>query len=538
MFRMGYFDKQLDKPVTNAPEHRAVALDVARAGIVLLKNEKNILPLQVASVKSIAVIGPNAEVLRSGGGGSSMVIPVWSETPLNGIKRTFPNAAVSFAVGARLTGDVPAIEPQYFFLPNDTTGKNARLFNDMNLRPDDNGLVGEYFDNKELKGEPKLRRVDKNIEFRWGGDKPAEGFGVDNFSVRWTGRIQPAISGLYEITVASDDGIRLFIDGKLVIEHWNDHAVEARMAKINFESGKFYDVKVEYYENGGDAVALVGWTKPNENECAAAVDIAAKSEIALIFAGHSHYQESEGFDGQSIDLPENQIQLINEVAKVNRNTIVVLNAGTQVNLLPWLNNVRSLVWAFFPGQEGTQAMVEILSGAQNPSGKLPFTIAQRWEDYPSSENFPGADSVVEYKEGILVGYRYFDTKNIEPLFPFGFGMSYTTYALSNANVRSGKNGLVEISVDVQNTGSVSGSEVVQTYVKDIKPAVVRPEKELKAFARVTLNPGEKKRVSLKLSPSSFQYYDDISNNWVRSKGEYRIFVGTSSKNVVIAGTLK
>ena len=538
MFRMGYFDKQLDKPVTNAPEHRAVALDVARAGIVLLKNEKNILPLQVASVKSIAVIGPNAEVLRSGGGGSSMVIPVWSETPLNGIKRTFPNAAVSFAVGARLTGDVPAIEPQYFFLPNDTTGKNARLFNDMNLRPDDNGLVGEYFDNKELKGEPKLRRVDKNIEFRWGGDKPAEGFGVDNFSVRWTGRIQPAISGLYEITVASDDGIRLFIDGKLVIEHWNDHAVEARMAKINFESGKFYDVKVEYYENGGDAVALVGWTKPNENECAAAVDIAAKSEIALIFAGHSHYQESEGFDGQSIDLPENQIQLIYEVAKGIRNTIVVLNAGTQVNLLPWLNNVRSLVWAFFPGQEGTQAMVEILSGAQNPSGKLPFTIAQRWEDYPSSENFPGADSVVEYKEGILVGYRYFDTKNIEPLFPFGFGMSYTTYALSNANVRSGKNGLVEISVDVQNTGSVSGSEVVQTYVKDIKPAVVRPEKELKAFARVTLNPGEKKRVSLKLSPSSFQYYDDISNNWVRSKGEYRIFVGTSSKNVVIAGTLK
>ena len=137
--------------------------------------------------------------------------------------------------------------------------------------------------------------------------------------------------------------------------------------------------------------------------------------------------------------------------QINRNTIVVLNAGTQVNLLPWLNNVRSLVWAFFPGQEGTQAMVEILSGAQNPSGKLPFTIAQRWEDYPSSENFPGADSVVEYKEGILVGYRYFDTKNIEPLFPFGFGMSYTTYALSNANVRSGKNGLVEISVDVQNS---------------------------------------------------------------------------------------
>ncbi len=538
MFRMGYFDRQLDKPVTNAPEQRAVALDIARAGIVLLKNEKNILPLQAASVKSIAVVGPNAEVLRSGGGGSSMVIPASVETPLDAIRRTFPNATVSFAVGARLTGDVPAIEPHFFFLPDDTTEKNIRVYNAMNLRPDGNGLLGEYFDNKELKGEPKLRRIDKNIEFRWGGNKPADGFGVDNFSVRWTGRIKPALSGTYEITAASDDGIRLFIDGKPVIDHWNDHAVEARMAKINLDSGKFYDVKVEYYENGGDAVALLGWTKPNENECKAAIDIAAKSEIALIFAGHSHYQESEGFDGQSIDLPENQIQLINEVSKVNRNTIVVMNAGTQVNLLPWINNVRSLVWAFFPGQEGAQAMVEVLTGVQNPSGKLPFTIAKRWEEYPASANFPGTDSTVKYEEGILVGYRYFDTKKIEPLYPFGFGMSYSTFALSNAKVQSKKNGVVEISVDVKNTGSVSGSEVVQVYVKDLAPAVVRPEKELKAFARVTLNPDEQKKIVLKLSASSLQYYDDIVKKWVRSKGEYQIFVGTSSRNVVLAGTIK
>lgn len=524
MFRMGYFDKQLDKPTTNAPEHRAVALDVARAGIVLLKNENNILPLNPASVKSVAVIGPNAEVLRGGGGGSSMVIPASSETPLDGIKRTFINAAVSFAVGARLTGDVPSIEPQFFFLPNDTTGKN--------------GLLGEYFDNKELKGEPKLRRVDKNIEFRWGGDKPAEGFGVDNFSIRWTSKLKPAVSGTYEITAASDDGIRLFIDGKLVIDHWSDHAVEARMAKINLEAGKNYDVKVEYYESGGDAVALLGWTKPNENEFTAAVDIAKKSDLAVIFAGNSHYQESEGFDRQSIDLPENQIQLINEVAKVNQNTIVILNAGAQVNLLPWINNVRSLVWAFFPGQEGTQAMLEVLTGAQNPSGKLPFTLAKKWEDYPAVGNFPGASGEVEYKEGILVGYRNFDTKKVEPLYPFGFGMSYTIFAVSNMKVQSKKNGNYEISVDVKNTGAVSGAEVVQVYVKDLKPKVVRPEKELKAFSRVTLNAGEQKTVVLKLNPSSFEYYDDIKNGWARSKGGYQVLVGTSSKNIVSIGNLK
>ena len=524
LFRMGYFDKQLDKPMTNAPEHRAVALDVARSGIVLLKNDKNILPLNPASYKSIAVIGPNAEMLRTGGGGSSMVIPVSSESPLDGVKKTFPSANVSFAVGARLTGDVPSIEPEFFFLPNDTTGKN--------------GLLAEYFDNKELKGEPKLRRVDKNIDFRWGGEKPAEGFGVDNYSVRWTGKLKPAVSGNYEITAASDDGIRLFIDGNLVIDHWSDHAVEARMAKIQLEAGKLYDIKVEFYENGGDAIALLGWTKPNENEFVQAVEIAKKSELAIIFAGNSHYQESEGFDRQSIDLPENQVQLINEVSKVNPNTIVVLNAGAQVNLLPWIDNVRSLVWAFFPGQEGTQAITEVLTGAVNPSGKLPFTIAKKWEDYPAYGNYPGANGEVEYKEGILVGYRYFDTKKIESEYPFGFGLSYTTFTLSDLKVTSKGKDNYSVQVKVKNTGSVPGTEVVQVYVKDKKPKVLRPEKELKAFARVTLNAGEEKTVTLKLDKSSFEYYDDVKNAWTRSKGGYEIMVGTSSKNVPLVYNMK
>jgi beta-glucosidase len=518
MFRMGYFDKQLDKPLPNAPEQRSVALDVARAGIVLLKNQDAVLPLNPSIVKSVAVIGPNAEVLRSGGGGSSMVIPASSETPLRGLQRTFSNAAVTYAVGARIMGDAPPIEPQFFFLPNDTTGQN--------------GLLGEYFDNKDLNGEPKLRRVDKNIEFRWGGEKPAEGFEKDIFSVRWTGRLKPLLSGTYEITVASDDGMRLFIDGNLVIDHWSDHAVEARMAKIDLQGGKLYDLRVEFYENTGDAVALLGWLKPNENDLAAAVEIAKKSELAVIFAGNSHFQESEGFDRQSIDLPENQIQLINEIAKVNSNTIVVMNAGAQVNLLPWMNNVRALVWAFFPGQEGTQAMMEVLTGVQNPSGKLPFTIAKQWADYPSAANFPGSEGEVEYKEGIMVGYRYFDTKNVEPLFPFGFGLSYTTFALSNMTVQPKKNGVTEVSVEVKNTGVAAGAEVIQVYVNDKKPALIRPEKELKAFARVVLNPGEQKRVVLTLNASAYEYYDDIKNRWTTSKGGYRIFIGTSSRNTV------
>jgi beta-glucosidase len=524
MFRMGYFDTKLDKPTTNAPEQRSVALDVARAGIVLLKNENNILPINALAYKSIAVLGPNAAVARTGGGGSSMVVPFSAESPLDGMKRTFHGAVISYAVGARLTGDVPSIEPPYFFLPNDTLNRN--------------GLEAEYFTNKELQGEPKLRRIDKNIDFRWGGDKPAEGIGVDSFSVRWKGRIKTEMSGEYEFTMASDDGMRVFMNGKLLIDHWSDHAVEARTAKFTLEAGKFYDITVEYYENAGDAVALLGWMKPNESGLQTAVEFAKKSDVAIVFAGNSQYQESEGFDREFITLPENQIELINEVAKVNPNTIVVLNAGAQVTLHPWINNVKALVWAFFPGQEGTQAITNVLTGQVNPSGKLPFTIAKQWEDYPAFGNFPGPKGEVEYKEGILVGYRYFDTKHVAPEFPFGFGMSYTTFALSNVKVKSNGKDNYSVSVSIKNTGSVAGAEVVQLYVKDMKAKVFRPEKELKAFAKVNLNAGEQQTVTMKLNRSAFEYYDDVKNQWTKTKNGYQVMVGNSSGNIVLKADVK
>lgn len=453
-----------------------------------------------------------------------MVIPAFSESPVNGITRAFPNAKVTYAVGARLTGDVPAIESKYFFFPNDTTGAN--------------GLRAEYFDNMELRGEPKLRRIDRNIEFRWGGEKPAEGFGKDKFSVRWTGILRPELSGTYEITAASDDGIRLFIDGKVIIEHWSDHAVEARMATVALEAGRSYDFKVEFYENGGDAVALVGWTKPDENILTAALDAARRSEHVILFLGNSQYQESEGFDRPSIDLPVKQQDLITAIAEVNPNIIVILNAGAQVNVSPWINSVRALVWAFFPGQEGTQAITDIITGVRNPSGKLPFTIARQWEDYPAFGNFPGNNSTVEYKEGLMVGYRHFDTKKVEPMYPFGFGLSYTTFTMSNISVRTKKQGVYEVSVDVKNIGSTAGAEVVQLYVKDSKPKVIRPEKELKAFARVGLAAGEQKTIVMKLDKSAFEYYDDGKNMWSRSKGGYQIFVGTSSRNVPLEARIK
>ena len=521
MFRMGFFDGlPSDKPESNAPEQRAVALDVARAGIVLMKNEAAILPLQGKKIKSIAVLGPNALVERTGGGGSALVTPASTLSPLDGVKKMFgKNVLIRYALGARMDGDVPPIDPEYLFQPGDSLNKH--------------GLLGEYFDNMECTGVPKIRRIDNTVNFFWNDDSPAKGIGVDHFSVRWTGIIRPPVTGTYQLTASSDDGIRVSIDGKKVIENWGDHAVEARSADITLEKGKPYTIKIEYYENGGGAIASVGWTKPGENELNDAVAAAQESDLVLIFAGDSHYQESEGFDRKSIDLPKNQIKLIEETAKVNPNVVVVLNAGAQMNMHPWVDHVKALLWAFFPGQEGTQAIMDVLDGRINPSGKLPFTIAKRWEDYPSYGNYPGMDGQVDYAEGIFVGYRYFDTKNIEPEFPFGYGLSYTTFKLSNLLVTPTGDHMYDVTVTVENTGAVTGSDIVQLYVHDKKPALIRPEKELKAFSKVTVAPGESKTVTLKLFPSSFEYYDDVQNKWVRSDNGYTIFVGRSSRDILL-----
>lgn len=523
MFRMGYFDRPLEKPVTNAPEQRSVALDVACNGLVLLKNENHLLPLSPASVRSVAVIGPNAEQIRAGGG-SSMVWPATDDAPLAAVRRAFPNAAITYAVGARLSGDIPAIGAPFFFLPNDSTNRH--------------GLQAEYFDNKELKGEPKLRRVDSTIAFWWGGGAPAEGFGKDNFSVRWTGRLVPPVTGTYELMIASDDGMRLSIDGKKVLDHWGDHGVEARTVSMDLTAGRSYAITAEFYENGGDAVAKLGWRTPHESDLDAAVDAAKKSDVALVFVGNSAFQESEGFDRPSISLAKDQEALVTAVAAANPKTVVVLNAGAQMDLLPWLEKIPALVWAFFPGQEGAQAISDVITGAQNPSGKLPFTIAKRFEDYSAAPYFPGKNGSVEYTEGLLVGYRHFDTKKITPLYPFGFGLSYTTFTVGEPKVAVKKGDDVSVTVTVKNTGAVRGTEVVQLYVHDNGPALFRPEKELKAFARVTLAPGESKNVALKLNTSSFRYYDDTKNEWVRSTKGYELLIGTSSGAVTRAGTVR
>src|SRR5208283_1930614 len=276
---------------------------------------------------------------------------------------------------------------------------------------------------------------------------------------------------------------------QLLIDNWSQHSEEARSVNYVMEAGKSYDIKMEYYQNLGGAVARLGLAKPSEDKIPGVVALAKRSDAVLLFVGDSQLQESEGFDRPSIDLPASQVNLINAVAKANPRTVVILEAGAQIVMENWIDNVSSLVEAWYPGQEGSQAIVEVLSGTTNPSGKLPATMPKRWEDCSAYGSYPGANAETEYSDGIFVGYRHFDMKNIAVRYPFGYGLSYAKFSISDVKITPtpmSSDNEYTVTASVENTSDVAGAEVVQVYVHDDSAKVLRPTKELKAFAKVFL----------------------------------------------------
>jgi beta-glucosidase len=247
-----------------------------------------------------------------------------------------------------------------------------------------------------------------------------------------------------------------------------------------------------------------------------------------VFAGLTHEWESEGFDRPNMEMPGDQAELIRQVAAANRNTIVVINAGSPLNM-DWLDQVAAVVWAWYPGQECGNAIADVLFGDVNPSGKLPTTFPKRLQDNPAYLNYPGENGQVHYGEGLFVGYRYYDKKDVAPLFPFGYGLSYTTFEYRNLRVQVGQ--VIRVSLDVQNTGQCAGKEIVQVYVRDVRSRLVRPEKELKAFAQVALEPGETKTVTFTLDEEALSYYDPARKAWVAEPGEFEVLVGASSRDI-------
>ncbi len=520
MFKIGLFDenRNYDSTLVNNDKSKAFALKAAKAGIVLLKNDENILPIS-KSVKSIAVIGPNAAVARTGGGGSSKVLPYFSVSPLDGLKNELgQNINISYSPGIIMEEDVKALEPEYFYRDS--------LLNEK-------GIKGEYFKNMDLKGTPAKTVTDSQINFIWNDKGPFADFPPDSFSVRWTTYLNSPKSGAYQLLVASDDGVRLYVNDKLVIDDWNNHAVVTNSYEINMIKNKPVKIVLEYYENAGGAAVKFGWTKPNENIIQDAVKVAKENDLAIVFVGTSYSIESEGFDRKNLELPSGQENLINEIAKANKNVVVVLTTGSPVLVEGWKNNVKGIIESWFDGEEIGNAIAQVLTGKFNPSGKLPITFPKRWEDCSAFPYYMKKDNVTEYGDGIFVGYRHFDKNNIEPSYPFGYGLSYSTFAYSNmkAEINGEK---VKVSFDIKNTGNVSGAEIAQIYVHDVSSTAEKAVKELKGFSKVMLEPGETKNVIVILNKDAFMYYSSKNDKWKLEPGEFTIMVGSSSRDIKLS----
>ena len=527
-FLAGLFDSPdaLPKGTISTPEHRALARQLAEEAITLMKNDRNVLPFDLGRIKKVAVIGPSAMTAALGGGGSSTVQPDASDlvSPLDGIRRLCgTNVEVVFAQGC-VSVNVQPIESEYLTPPDAKEGEH--------------GLKAEYFANMKLEGEPAVTRIDPNIDFNWGGGSPDPAIPGDHFSARWTGRMTVPATATYNLGLCADDGFRLYIDGELFIDHWIDYWGQAITKEINLESGRSYDIRIEYFENLGGALAQFGWTRSTANVLDEAVAAAKGADAVVLFAGLSPLFEGEGFDRRDLKLAQDQYDLIEAVTKATPNAVVVLNSGTPLEMDPWLNNAAAIVETWYAGQEGGNAVANILFGKVNPSGKLAFTFPKKLEDNPSYGNYPGADGVVHYKEGLFVGYRYYDTKNVEPLFPFGHGLSYTTFKYSDLKIdEKSDNGLkINVSLNIENTGAREGAEVVQLYVRDVASSLERPLKELKAFKKINLKPGEKQGLTLTLTERDLAFYNPESKRWTAEPGEFEILVGSSSRDIRLTGT--
>ncbi len=526
MFRSGLFDRTMRPPmnVVGSPIHTLTAKRAADASIVLLKNDGRILPL-ADSVRSIAVIGEGGRHLRVGGKGSSMVNPIWVRSPLEVLRAAHPTIQFNYAIGTRMAGDFDSILSDNW--TTDPVGAH--------------GVIGQYFPTMDLSGDPAITRIDPNIDFDWEWNAPGAGLRQDRFSARWTGFYHA--NAPTSLALRSDDGARLWIDDHLVVDAWEGHMDRIDPVPMQLEAGHTYKIRLEYYQNGKNASVGLGYDEPKGHEADDAIALARTSDVAIVFAGLSRYYEGEELDRATFEMPAGQNELIAAVAAANPNTIVVLQGGNPVPM-PWLAQVKGVLHAWYGGQQGSESIADALFGRINPSGKLPVTFPRRWEDSSAYGHFPADDGMPDqltYGEGIYVGYRHFDRANVEPLFPFGFGLSYTTFRMSHLNVimkdRSTAHPKAEVRVRVTNTGTRVGEEVVQVYVREASPAVDRPVRELKQFAKVHLRPGQTKEVRLQLDRSSFAYFDPNQHAWHVSAGTFSIDVGNSSRSLPLSSAV-
>ena len=528
---LGFFDRdQLDKSIPlDDPASAAVALRVAREGLVLLKNEGGFLPLARDKIHSLVVLGPNACPTITSGGGS----------PISG---TEPFAAVSVLDALRASA---GSNTKVAYIPS-WAGPNPTAAASFNIPAvyepvavgADRGLIAEYFAGPDLAGSPTARKVESSINNLWGSEYSDRAKSLA-LSMRWTGKIKVEQTDDY-VFACSSNGCRVLLDGKPFFDNWSAGKSGNFSRTLKMEAGEIHDVVVEYHRQpGADANIMFTWGKSRETFTGDEARQIAGADAVVVAVGFNPFLESEGMD-RTYDLPAEQVELLKNVSRLNPRTVVVLNAGGNVGMEKWIDGVSALLHAWYPGQNGNTAVAEAIFGDLNFSGRLPDTFEKRFEDSPAWGNYPGSPDNggrVEYKEGIYVGYRWFDKKNIAPRFPFGFGLSYTSFSMHDLKLTKHASSL-EARVQVTNTGLRAGTEIVQLYVRPLDSAIDRPVQELKGLSRVELTPGETREVSIPLSADSFATYDMKSHSWISPEGQYEIAVGASSRDILCSQTIE
>lgn len=519
MERAGAFENPELQPEQNSdnPAHRAILRRASAESIVLLKNDGT-LPL--ADAKTILVLGENAVFAQIVGGGSAHVNVPYVVTPLEGIKSR-AKGEVRYHIGTPTHRNLPTAQAGWFKSDEGTLGLTMRAYT-----------------NADLAGEAYSTETCDRFNFSWFNTETAAP-NPEAFSVKFTGTLTVPESGSYDFGLTSLGFSRLFLDGELLLDHWTgrtDKEMREKTVSTQLEAGREYKILLEYSFSGKEMWRGLRFglmpTLPAD-PIAEAVKLAAKADVVVVLAGVTNEWESEGFDRPDMDLPLKQDELIRRVAAANPKTVVVLNVGSPVSM-PWADEVAAILQYWLPGQEGDNALADVLFGDVNPSGKLPTTHPMRYQDNPAYINFPGENGKVYYGEGIFVGYRYYEKKEMPVRFPYGFGLSYTTFEYSDLKLDKdtyGPEDTITATLTVKNTGARFGQEVVQLYVRDEQARLARPEKELKAFAKISLEAGESKTVTLTLDRQSLAFYDLSIPGWFAEAGRFEAMVGASSADI-------
>ncbi|MDB4181040.1 glycoside hydrolase family 3 C-terminal domain-containing protein, partial [Flavobacteriaceae bacterium] len=542
MFWSGAFDTKpsLDKSILHNKKHLKIAREASAKSMVLLKNDAQVLPFSADKIKKIAVIGPNGNygihynngqynphLLQGGGSAFVEVKEHLMITPFQGIKNNVEkDVKVTYAPGSYAESGCGIIPVKYIKTPN---GKP--------------GLLATYFNNNSKNRKEVKREIDVVVSKVWTKelDIPEAGNEKDDlsrFSAQWSGILTAPATRNYTFSVRNSAGsAKLFINDKLIASNKNGSWLDWNgMGSIELEAGNQYKIRAEYAKIGPRADFRLGWDYENVAWLEQAKKIAKEADAVILTVGLSgHMGEREAGDRNHLRLFPAQENLINEIAKINKNTVVTIIAGGAIDMRNWLPNVSSVLMAWYPGEQGGNGLADVLFGKVNPSAKLTITFPQSLGQYPKDFHSKGDRN--EYKEGLYVGYRYFDKFKKETLFPFGHGLSYTNFKYSKLKV-SKKKSSTKVCVNVENTGSFDGADVVQLYVRDLESSVDRPLKELKAFKKVYLKKGEKKTIEFKLTERAFAFWDSVSKDWKLESGEFEILIGKSSENIVLKKVIK